>query len=76
MNSGPRVVSLLEHLFDSRFGPSMAIVRRKPDPDGITTARLAGTAGRHVSRHPLDVEAAVAEPRQIADGRAAGCRWS
>lgn len=48
----------------------MAIARRKPDPDGITTARLAGTAGRYVSRKPLDVEAAVAELREIAQGRA------
>jgi hypothetical protein len=47
----------------------MAIARRKPDPDGITTAQLAGTAGRYVSRKPLDVEAAVAELREIADGR-------
>jgi hypothetical protein len=39
----------------------MAIARRKPDPDGITTAQLAGTVGRYVSRKPLDVE--------IADGR-------
>jgi hypothetical protein len=47
----------------------MAIARRKPDPDGITTAQLAGTAGRYVSRKPLDVEAAVAELREIANGR-------
>jgi hypothetical protein len=47
----------------------MAIARRKPDPDGITTAQLAGTAGRYVSRKPLDVEAAVVELRQIAAGR-------
>jgi hypothetical protein len=47
----------------------MALTRRKPDPDGITTARLAGTAGRHASRKPLDVEAAVAELREIANGR-------
>ena len=47
----------------------MAIARRKPDPDGIITARLAGTAGRHVSWKPLDVEAAVAELREIANGR-------
>jgi hypothetical protein len=51
--------------------------RRKPDPDGITTAQLAGTAGRYVSRKPLDVEAAVAELREIAGGRADLCsvRW-
>ncbi len=47
----------------------MAITRRKPDSDGITTAQLAGTAGRYVSRKPLDVEAAVAELREIANGR-------
>jgi hypothetical protein len=47
----------------------MAIARRRPDPDGITTARLAGTAGRDVSRKSLDVEAAVAELREIAGGR-------
>ena len=47
----------------------MAIARRKPDPDGITTAQLAGTVGRFVSRKPLDVEAAVTELREIASGR-------
>jgi hypothetical protein len=47
----------------------MAIARRKPDPDGITRARIAGTASRYVSREPLDVDAAVAELREIADGR-------
>jgi hypothetical protein len=47
----------------------MAIKRRKPDPDGITTAQLAGTVGRYVSREPLDVDAAVAELREIAGGR-------
>jgi hypothetical protein len=47
----------------------MAIARRKRDPDGITTAELAGTAGRHVSLKPLDVEAAVAELCEIANGR-------
>jgi hypothetical protein len=60
---------LLEHLFDSQYGPTMAIARRKPDPDGITTAQLAGTAGQYVSRKPLDVDAALAELREIADGR-------
>jgi hypothetical protein len=29
----------------------MAIARRKPDPDGITTAELAGTAGRYVGQN-------------------------
>ncbi|HEY8112864.1 MAG TPA: hypothetical protein VII16_08345 [Actinomycetes bacterium] len=48
----------------------MAIARRKPDPDGIVTAQLAGTVGRYVSRKPLDVEATVAELREIANGRA------
>jgi hypothetical protein len=43
--------------------------RRRPDPDGITIAQLAGTAGRFVSRKPLDVEAAVTELREIANGR-------
>jgi hypothetical protein len=47
----------------------MAITRRPPDPDGITTAQLAGTVGRYVSRKPLDVEAAVTELREIANGR-------
>jgi hypothetical protein len=47
----------------------MAVKRAKPDPDGIITARLAGTAGRHASRDPLDVDAAVAELREIAAGR-------
>jgi hypothetical protein len=60
----------LEHLFDSRYGPGMATRRGKVDnPDGITTAQLAGTAGRYVSQKPLDVEAAVTELREIADGR-------
>jgi hypothetical protein len=47
----------------------VAIKRRPPDPDGITTAQLAGTVGRYVSRKPLDVEAAVTELREIANGR-------
>jgi hypothetical protein len=47
----------------------MAVKRAKPDPDGIITAQLAGTAGRYVSRKALDVEAAVTELRGIADGR-------
>jgi hypothetical protein len=46
----------------------MAIIRRRPDPDEITTARLAGTASRYASREPLDVDAAVAELRNIAAG--------
>lgn len=40
------------------------------NPDGIITAQLAGTAGRYASRDPLDVDAAVAELREIAGGRA------
>jgi hypothetical protein len=47
----------------------MAVKRAKADPDGITTAQLAGTAARYVSRKPLDVEAAVSELREIANGR-------
>jgi hypothetical protein len=47
----------------------MPISRRRPDPDGITTARLAGTAGRYASRQPLDVAVALAELREIASGR-------
>jgi hypothetical protein len=42
---------------------------RRADPDRITVARIVGTAGRYASRKPLDVEAAVAELREIADGR-------
>jgi hypothetical protein len=41
----------------------------QPNPDGITTAQLARTASRYASRQPLDVEAAVAELREIATGR-------
>jgi hypothetical protein len=47
----------------------VTIKRRPPDPDGIITAQLAGTAGRYVSRKPLDVEAAVTELREVANGR-------
>jgi hypothetical protein len=48
----------------------MATRRGKLDnPDGITTAQLAGTAGRYAGRKPLDVEAAVAELQEIANGR-------
>jgi hypothetical protein len=47
----------------------MAVARRKPDPDGVTRAQIAGTASRYASRKPLDVDAAVAELREIADGR-------
>jgi hypothetical protein len=48
----------------------MAIARRKPDPDGITTANIAGTVSRHAGREPLDVGAALAEPREVAGDRA------
>jgi hypothetical protein len=44
----------------------MAIARRKPDPDGIITARLAGASGRYTNRKQLDVDA---ELREIAGGR-------
>jgi hypothetical protein len=47
----------------------MAVARRKPDPDGIVTARLAGASGRHTNRKQLDVNAAIAELREIANGR-------
>jgi hypothetical protein len=47
----------------------MAIARRKPDLDGIIGARIAGTASRHARRDPLDVDAAVAELREIAASR-------
>jgi hypothetical protein len=47
----------------------MAITRRKPDPDGVTRAQIAGTASRHATRPPLDVDAAVAELRETANGR-------
>src|SRR5207344_1620523 len=46
-----------------------AVKRAKADPDGITTARLAGIAIRRASKDPLDVDAAVAELREIAGGR-------
>jgi hypothetical protein len=42
------------------------VKRAKADPDGIITAWLAGIVGRHASRDPLDVDAAVAELREIA----------
>jgi hypothetical protein len=42
----------------------------RADPDGITRAGIAGTASRHASRKPPDVEAAVTELREIANGRA------
>jgi hypothetical protein len=47
----------------------MAVKRSKADPDGITSARIAGTASRYASREPLDVEAAVTELREIATTR-------
>jgi hypothetical protein len=39
----------------------MAIPRRKPNPDGIISANIAGAASRHAGREPLDVDAALAE---------------
>src|SRR5262245_4192050 len=48
---------------------SMPIARRKPDPDGITTARLAGTAGRYVRAGLVDVDDAIRERQGIAGGR-------
>jgi hypothetical protein len=48
----------------------MAIARRKPDPDGIIGAKIAGTASRHAGREPLDVDAALAELREVAGDRA------
>jgi hypothetical protein len=47
----------------------MAIARRKPDADGVIRAGLAGTAARYARSEPLDVEAAVAELRELASGR-------
>jgi hypothetical protein len=48
----------------------MAIRRGKLDnPDGIITAELAGTVRRYVREEPLDVDAALAELREIAGGR-------
>jgi hypothetical protein len=49
----------------------MATGRAKLDnPDGIIAAGLVGTAGRYVSGKPLDVDAALAELREIAGSRA------
>jgi len=47
----------------------MAIARRKPNPDGIISANIAGAASRHAGRDPLDVDAALAELREIAGDR-------
>jgi hypothetical protein len=48
----------------------MATRRGKLDnPDGVTRAGIAGTASRHASQKPLDVDAALAELREVADGR-------
>jgi hypothetical protein len=60
---------LLEHLFDSRCGPNRGHRRPQTDPDGTKNAQLAGTASRFASHQPLDVEAAVAELREIATRR-------
>jgi hypothetical protein len=48
----------------------MATRRGKLDnPDGVIRAGLAGTAARYGRSKPLDVEAAVAELRELASGR-------
>jgi hypothetical protein len=47
----------------------MALKRAKADPDGIITAGLAGTASGHASRELLDVDAALAELREVAGDR-------
>src|SRR4249920_2091767 len=47
----------------------MAVARRKPDPAAIARASIAGTAARYARLEPLDVDAAVAELREIANGR-------
>jgi hypothetical protein len=47
----------------------VAIGRRKPDPDGITRAGIAGAASRYASQELLEVDAAVAELREIAGDR-------
>ena len=47
----------------------MAIARRKPDQAAIARAQIAGTAAHYARREPLDVDAALAELREIADGR-------
>jgi hypothetical protein len=60
---------LREHLFDSRCGPNRGHRRPQTDPDGTKNAQLAGTASRFASHQPLDVEAAVAELREIATRR-------
>jgi hypothetical protein len=49
---------------------SMAVKRAKASHDGIITAGLAAAAGRYASWESLDVDAAVAELREIAAGRA------
>jgi hypothetical protein len=48
----------------------MAVKRAKAAPAGITGPQIVvGTASPYASRKPLDVDAAVAELREIADGR-------
>jgi hypothetical protein len=48
----------------------MATRRGKLDnSDGIITAQIADTAGRYVSQKPLDVDAALAELREVAGDR-------
>jgi hypothetical protein len=47
----------------------MATLGKIDNPDGIITARLRGTGTRWAGRRPLDVDAAIKEPREIAGGR-------
>jgi hypothetical protein len=47
----------------------MATARRKPDPDGIIGAEIAGTSARYARQKPLDVDAALAELREVAGDR-------
>jgi len=48
----------------------LAVKCSKPNPDGIITVQLAETAKRYASRDLLDVDAAIAELRETAAGRA------
>src|SRR4029453_5873010 len=47
----------------------MATPRRKPNPDGIISANIAGTASRYAGREPLDVDAALAALGEVAGAR-------
>jgi hypothetical protein len=47
-----------------------AVKRARAAPAGVTGAQIVvGTASPYASRKPLDVDAAVAQLREIADGR-------